>query len=110
MIAQERPSLARALAAVVAPEHVLEDPSDCAAYAVQGRAPGCVADPGSLEQLAAVMRVAHEFRAAVAPWGGGTQQRIGCPPERLDLVVRIARLNRVLIHEPHDLTISVEAG
>jgi len=103
-------SLHTELAAVVGAEHLLADPEQCAAYAVQGVTPGCVAAPGSLEELSAVLRVAAAHRAAVAPWGGGTQQLIGAPPERLDLVVRTGRLSRVLTHEPDDLTISVEAG
>jgi glycolate dehydrogenase FAD-binding subunit len=110
MIVQELPSLASALAAIVTRAYLLEDPAACAAYAIQGRVPGYVVLPGSLEELAAVMRVAQEFRAAVVPWGGGTQQNIGCPPERIDLIVRTGRLNRVLIHEPDDLTIAIEAG
>jgi glycolate oxidase FAD binding subunit len=104
------PSLPSALASIVAEQYVAADPAACAAYAVQGVVPACVVAPGSLEELSAVMRIAHERRAAVTPWGGGTQQNIGAPPARLDLVVRTERLNRVLIHEPDDLTISVEAG
>jgi glycolate oxidase FAD binding subunit len=110
MTEHDVPSLANKLTAVVSSEYLLEDPAACAAYAVQGIVPGCVVAPGSLEELAEVMRVAHERRTAVVPWGGGTQQNIGNPPERVDLVVRTERLNRVLIHEPDDLTISVEAG
>jgi glycolate oxidase FAD binding subunit len=104
------PALPDALAAVVSPAHLLTDPAVCAAYAVQGVVPGCVVAPGSVEELAAVLRVAQEQRAAVVPWGGGTQQNIGFPPQRIDLLVRTERLNRVLIHEPGDLTISIEAG
>jgi glycolate dehydrogenase FAD-binding subunit len=110
MTEHDVPSLANKLTAVVSSEYLLEDPAACAAYAVQGIVPSCVVAPGSLEELAAVMRVAHERRAAVVPWGGGTQQNIGNPPERVDLVVRTERLSRVLMHEPDDLTISVEAG
>jgi glycolate oxidase FAD binding subunit len=110
MTEQASPSLPSALTAIVSDEHLIADPAACAGYAVQGVVPGCVAAPGSLEELSAVMRVAHERRAAVTPWGGGTQQSIGAPPSRLDLVVRTERLSRVLIHEPDDLTISVEAG
>ncbi|HEU5103400.1 MAG TPA: FAD-dependent oxidoreductase, partial [Roseiflexaceae bacterium] len=110
MTEQASPSLPSALAAIVSDDHVIADPAARAAYAVQGIVPRCVAAPGSLEELSAVMRVAYERRAAVTPWGGGTQQNIGGPPARLDLVVRTERLNRVLIHEPDDLTISVEAG
>lgn len=107
---EQEPPLSSALASIVPEEHLLTDLAACAAYAVQGIVPGCVAAPGNLDELAAVMRVAQELHAAVVPWGGGTQQNIGCPPERIDLVVRTGELNRVLIHEPDDLTISVEAG
>ncbi|KPV53733.1 FAD-linked oxidase, partial [Kouleothrix aurantiaca] len=102
--------LGAALATTLSPEHVLTDREACAAYAVQGVVPGCVAAPGSLEELAATMRLAYEYGAAIVPWGGGTQQRLGQPPRQLDLVVRTTRLNQVLQHEPDDLTISVGAG
>ena len=95
---------------IVSEQYVTADPAACALYAVQGVVPACVVAPGSLEELSAVMQVAYERRAAVVPWGGGTQQYIGSPPARVDLLVRTERLNRVLIHEPDDLTISVEAG
>jgi glycolate oxidase FAD binding subunit len=35
---------------------------------------------------------------------------LGHPPERLDVVLSLARLNRVLEHEPADLTARVQAG
>jgi glycolate oxidase FAD binding subunit len=110
MIEHASPALPSRLAAIVAEQHVAADPVVCALYAVQGIVPTCVVAPGSLAELSAVMQVAYERRAAVVPWGGGTQQNIGNPPARVDLLVRTERLNRVLIHEPDDLTISVEAG
>lgn len=109
MIERSR-SLPEAIAAIITRNYVLDDPAACAAYAVQGVTPECVAAPGNIDELAAVLQAAHEQRAAVAPWGGGTQHDLGGPPERLGLVVRMERLNRVLVHEPDDLTISVEAG
>jgi glycolate oxidase FAD binding subunit len=110
MTAREPQALSGALEQLLGEQYIWTDPSVRAAYAIQGVVPGCVAAPGSKEELAGVLRVAQELRAAVAPWGGGTQQNIGARPERVDLVVRTERLNRVLIHEPFDLTISVEAG
>ncbi|MEO7911563.1 MAG: FAD-binding oxidoreductase, partial [Roseiflexaceae bacterium] len=109
MIEQESRALSNALAAIVSEQYLIAADA-CADYAVQGVVPACVVAPGSLEELSAVMRVAYERRAAVVPWGGGTQQNIGAPPVQIDLLVRTERLNRVLIHEPDDLTISVEAG
>src|SRR4051794_32849939 len=103
MIEHASSALPSALAAIVAEQHVSADPAACAPYAVQGIVPSCVVAPGSLEELSAVTRVAYERRAAVVPWGGGTQQTIGNSPARVDLLVRTERLNRVLIHEPDDL-------
>jgi glycolate oxidase FAD binding subunit len=110
MTARDPQPIAEALIPIVGEQYVLTDPTACAAYALHAVAPGCVVAPDNIEELAAVLRVAQELRAAVVPWGGGTQQLIGNPPEQVDLVVRTERLNRLLIHEPFDLTISVEAG
>src|SRR5207244_13479787 len=46
----------------------------------------------------------------VGPRGGGTAQGLGNPPTRLDLVIELGRLNRVVEYEPADVTVSVEAG
>jgi len=105
-----RSALAALLAEIVGNLFVSDDPTMCAEFAVHRVLPACVVAPGTFEQLAAVMATAHAAGAVVVPWGGGTQQLIGGPPEQVDLVVRTGRLNRVLIHEPDDLTISVEAG
>jgi glycolate oxidase FAD binding subunit len=110
MTARDPLALAEALGPLVGTHYLWTDPAACAAYAVQGVVPGCVVAPGSQAELAGVLQVAQELRAAVVPWGGGTQQRIGAPPTRVDLLLRTERMNRVLIHEPFDLTISVEAG
>ena len=80
------------------------------AYRVDGRAPWAVVIPGDINQVAAVLALAHREELAVVPWGGGTTMAMGHPPERLDLVLSLARLNRVLEHEPADLTASVQAG
>jgi glycolate oxidase FAD binding subunit len=110
MTARDPQPIAEALVPIVGEQYAWTDQNTCAAYAVQGVAPGCVAAPENIEELAGVLLMAQELPAAIVPWGGGTQQQIGGPPERADLVVRTERLNRVLIHEPFDLTISVEAG
>jgi glycolate oxidase FAD binding subunit len=80
------------------------------AYRIDGRAPWAVVIPGDIAQVAAVLALAHREELAVVPWGGGTTMAMGHPPERLDLVLSLARLNRVLEHEPADLTASVQAG
>ncbi|MGQ9547039.1 MAG: FAD-binding oxidoreductase [Roseiflexus sp.] len=103
-------SLIEALRAALPPDTIQDDATTLEAFRVQGVSPLCVVTPGNVEELQTVLRIAAEHRAALAAWGGGTQQLIGMPPTRLDLVVRTTRLNRVLAHTPDDLTISVEAG
>ncbi len=103
-------ALANELGALLQPEFVSTHPTTRSAFAVHGAIPYAVVAPGTLEEVSEVMRVAHQHGAVVVPWGGGTQQLIGHSPHHVDLVVRTERLNRVLIHEPDDLTISVEAG
>ncbi len=99
-----------ALRSALSPDAVQDDEAILATFRVHGLRPQCVVTPTTIDELQTVMRVATEQRAALAPWGGGTHQLIGRPPERLDLVVCTTRLKRVLAHTPEDLTISVEAG
>jgi len=80
------------------------------AYRVDGRAPWAVVAPGDVEQVAAVLVLAHREELAVTPWGGGTTMGMGHSPERLDIVLCLQRLNRVLEHEPADLTSTAQAG
>jgi glycolate oxidase FAD binding subunit len=94
---------------IVGAPHVLTG-VDCSPYAVEGRAPEVVAFPGSKEEVAAVVTQAAEAGLPITPWGGGTKMAIGSPPSRIGLVLGLRRLNRILEHEPGDLTVTVEAG
>jgi glycolate oxidase FAD binding subunit len=98
-----------ALRGIVGPAHVLTG-ADCGPYVLDGRTPEAVAFPGTREEVAAVLVAAGEADLPVTPWGGGTKMAIGAPPQRLGFVVSLKRLNRLLEHEPGDLTATVEAG
>ena len=103
------PKVIEELQAIVGGEFV-QAMTSLDAYRVDGRVPWAVVIPGDINQLAAVLALAHREELAIVPWGGGTTMAMGHPPERLDLVLSLARLNRVLEHEPADLTASVQAG
>jgi len=98
-----------ALRGIVGPAHVLTG-ADCGPYVLDGRAPEAVVLPGSKEEVAAVLLAAGAADLPVTPWGGGTKLGIGAPPQRLGLVLGLKRLNRLLEHEPGDLTATVQAG
>ena len=101
--------LAERLAGIVGQEHVVAGES-CARYAVDGKAPKAAAFPTTVEELSEVMKVAASERLSVVPWGSGTKIGLGNILERLDLVVGLARLNRIIDHEPADLTATFQGG
>jgi glycolate oxidase FAD binding subunit len=75
-----------------------------------GTEPAEVARPSSPDEVAARVARAAERGEAVIPWGGGTGQDYGYLPRRADVVLDLGGLDRVLAHEPGDLTVTVEAG
>ena len=101
--------LVDALRGIVGAAHLLTG-ADCAPYIVDGRTPEAVAMPGTKEEIAAVLLAAAEASAPVLAWGGGTRMSLGAPPPRLGVVLVLRRLNRLLEHEPGDLTVTAEAG
>src|SRR5216683_1491908 len=69
-----------------------------------GLAPRARVTPASAQEIAGCLNVASRAGAAVAPWGGGTQQRLGSAPSRLDMTLHTSRLDAVVEWEPADLT------
>src|SRR5215813_6004830 len=81
-----------------------------AADSVCGVHAGIVIEPGSEAELAGALKVVNASAAAIIPRGGGTKLEWGNPPERAEVILSTARLDRVLEHAWADLTVSVEAG
>jgi glycolate oxidase FAD binding subunit len=102
--------LASDLAALVGAQNVCVDPAPLTAFAIDGIKPGLWVMPGSVEEVAAVVRFANEQKLTVTVAGGFSHQGTGNIPENIDILLRTDRLNRVLHFDPGDLTIGVEAG
>ncbi len=79
-------------------------------FAVDGLTPLAAVSPPTYEQVAEVMRYALAEGLAVTPWGGGAHMHIGNVPGRYDIALSLARLDRIVEHEPADLTASCQAG
>lgn len=77
---------------------------------VDGRMPGAVVVPDDAAGVAAVLLWASERRLAVLVRGAGTKLGWGRPPDRLDIILDVTRLNRMLAHQQGDLTATVQAG
>jgi glycolate oxidase FAD binding subunit len=68
------------------------------------------AQPRDAAECAALLRDAAGGDSAVVPWGGGTQQALGAPPARCDLILSTGAMRGIDFHRPEDLTIGVRAG
>jgi glycolate dehydrogenase FAD-binding subunit len=81
-----------------------------AADEVDGVRPELVAEPGTVEEVAAVLREASAAGLRVVVRGGGSKLGWGAPPTALDLILSTTRLGRVLEHAAGDLVVSAQAG
>ena len=97
--------------AVVGPANVLSG-VELSPYVIEGRTPEAAVFPGSTDELRAIVELAAAAEIPLVPWGGGTAAAVGTPtaPVRSGIVLGLARLNRLVEHEPGDLTATAEAG
>jgi FAD/FMN-containing dehydrogenase len=112
-----RTELLDAIRAVVGARGLLTDPADTAAYTqdwrrlYQGRTPAVIR-PADTAEVAEVVRLCGAARAPLVPQGGNTSMVGGATPDAdgSQLVLSLARLNRVRAIDAVDLTMTLEAG
>ena len=107
MTTSDRPAVVQAMAEVVGEDNVRDGPSD---REVDGLRPTVAVLPENIHELSQVMAEASGAGLTVAPWGGGTRIEVGNLIDRLDVVADLSRLDRIVQHNPADLTVTVEAG
>jgi glycolate oxidase FAD binding subunit len=98
------------LAGIVGRDGVVDDPAGLAADAVDGLVPRWSIRPGTIAQASSILALASEESLAVVPRGSGSALDLGHPPTRVDVVLDLRRMDRVVDYNPDDLTVSVEAG
>jgi glycolate oxidase len=96
------------LADVVGSAHVRDDPGALVTYAtdstpLQRGQPDVVVFPESRDEVAAVLRLAHEARVPVIPRGSGTNLSGGTIPHLGGIVLVLTRMNRLLEIDEADL-------
>jgi glycolate oxidase len=95
------PRFAAALRAALGAEGVITDPVALRPYESDGltayrQTPLAVALPRSTAEVAAALRIAHEFGIKVVPRGSGTSLSGGALPLADGLLLGLGRLNRIL--------------
>ena len=77
---------------------------------VDGVEPAWVVRPGSVAEVRECVRAAARAGASFVAQGLGAHLSVGAPPARLDVVLGLDRLARVVDHQAGDMTVTVEAG
>ena len=113
---EQEPAIAPNLAAVVGGGQIL--PFDTLGKTDQQRVRSVLAldalpntiMPSTQNELAEVVAWAHHHRARLLIRGRGTKLSWGGLTQKIDGVLSTQRLDRILDHDPKDLTVTVEAG
>jgi glycolate oxidase FAD binding subunit len=95
---------------VVGAEHFRAEAKDLSAYEVDGAQPAAVAQPGTQQEVAEILRRCAAEGFAVIPCGARTALGIGAPAMHYDLALDLSRMNRIVAYDPGDMTLAVEAG
>ena len=110
-------SFVDACRAAIGTAHVLTDPHDTAPFLTDWRrrytGDACaVLNPSNAQEVAALVKLAVEHGIALVPQGGNTGLVGGATPDASghQAVLTLRRLNRVRDIDPHNNTITVEAG
>ncbi len=110
-------SILERIAAIVGPNGLLTDPRDLEPYVVDWRgvyrgAAAAVVRPANTAEVAAVIKLCAESGTPVVPQGGNTGMCGASVPHGggNEIVVSLARMNRVIGLDALNNTITVEAG
>ncbi len=111
------PALRDALGALLGPRGLLSEPADLAPHLAdwrglyRGRSPALLR-PATTAELAAAVRLCAAAGLAMVPQGGNTSMVGGATPDEGggQVVVSLARMNRIRDLDPVDMTMTAEAG
>jgi D-lactate dehydrogenase (cytochrome) len=109
------PALLARFAAIVGEKYAITDPQAQAPYLLEmrdlfrGQTP-LVLRPGSVTEVAQILRLANETSTAIVPQGGNTGLVGGQTPQHDEVVLSLNRLDRVREVDPVSNTMTCEAG
>lgn len=102
---------------IVGPAGYLDQPTDIEPFLVDHRhlyrgATALVLRPDSTGQVSRILGLCHQHHIGVVPVGGNTSYCGGATPssDGAQIVISMARLKRIRHIDPHNYTLTVEAG
>src|SRR5437867_1391393 len=109
------PDLIARFAAIVGDRYAVTDPAEIAPYLTEerglyhGRSP-LVLRPGSVAEVAAILKLANATRTPIVPQGGNTGLVGGQTPHQGEVLMSLRRLDRIREVDPTSNTMTCEAG
>ncbi|MGQ0524480.1 MAG: FAD-binding oxidoreductase, partial [Betaproteobacteria bacterium] len=110
-------SLLERIAAIVGPRGLVTEPADLEPYVVDWRGifrgtTLAAVRPANTAEVAALVRLCADTRTPIVPQGGNTGMCGASVPHATgsEIVLSLARMNRILEVDPLDNTMTVEAG
>jgi FAD/FMN-containing dehydrogenase len=109
------PALLKRFAAIVGDKYAITDPQMQAPYVVErrdmfaGHTP-LVLRPGSVAEVAAILKLANDTATPIVPQGGNTGLVGGQTPINNEIVLSLNRLDRIRDVDPTSNTMTCEAG
>lgn len=79
-------------------------------FACNGVVPSCVVRPRTVAAAQSAVRAAGAAGLAVVASGSATHLGIGFPPRRYDAALCLRGVDRLITHEPGDMSVTAEAG
>ncbi|MDP2410838.1 MAG: FAD-binding oxidoreductase [Pseudolabrys sp.] len=109
------PQLLARFAAIVGDRYAVTDPAALAPHLIEGRGlyhgtTSMLLRPGSVAEVAAILKLANETRTPVVPQGGNTGLVGGQIPFDGELIVSLTRLDRIREVDPTSNTMTCESG
>jgi FAD/FMN-containing dehydrogenase len=109
------PDLIARFAAIVGDRYAVTAPSEIVPYLTEerglyhGRSP-LVLRPGSVAEVAAILKLANETKTPIVPQGGNTGLVGGQTPHQGEVLMSLRRLDRIREVDPTSNTLTCEAG
>jgi FAD/FMN-containing dehydrogenase len=109
------PELIARFAAIVGERYAVTDPAEIAPYLTEerglyhGRSP-LVLRPGSVAEVAAILKLANETKTPIVPQGGNTGLVGGQTPHQGEVLMSLRRLDHIREVDPTSNTMTCEAG
>jgi D-lactate dehydrogenase (cytochrome) len=109
------PEVVRRFIAIVGAKHAISDPAEQESYLVEDRGlyrghTPVVLRPGSVSEVAAILRLATETATPIVPQGGNTGLVGGQVPHGGEILLSLNRLDRIREVDATSNTITCEAG